>query len=98
VREAQKRGDLIGVRISIMDDAEQDPWAIRHVSRSPVGVLPANRINIVTPTEETAKQLDPLFRLPEYGLGNLGRYAYGLKGLSNPTCGLNLRNSYTTFD
>jgi len=28
VREAQKRGDLIGVRISIMDDAEQDPWAL----------------------------------------------------------------------
>jgi hypothetical protein len=28
VREAQKRGDLIGVRISIMDDAAQDPWAL----------------------------------------------------------------------
>jgi hypothetical protein len=28
VREAQKRGDLIGVRISIMDDAPQDPWAL----------------------------------------------------------------------
>jgi hypothetical protein len=55
-----------------MDDAEQDPWAIRHVSRSPVGVLPANRINIVTPTEETAKQLDPLFRLPNTDLGTSG--------------------------
>ena len=28
VREAQKRGDLIGVRISIVDDAAQDPWAL----------------------------------------------------------------------
>ena len=28
VREAQERGDLIGVRISIMDDAPQDPWAL----------------------------------------------------------------------
>jgi hypothetical protein len=28
VREAQQRGDLIGVRISTMDDAEQDPWAL----------------------------------------------------------------------
>src|SRR5579864_8747932 len=28
VREAQKRGDLIGVRISIMDDSQQDPWAL----------------------------------------------------------------------
>src|SRR5208283_5492875 len=28
VREAQKRGDLIGVRISIVDDAPQDPWAL----------------------------------------------------------------------
>jgi len=28
VREAQKRGDLIGVRISIVDDASQDPWAL----------------------------------------------------------------------
>ena len=28
VREAQKRGDLIGVGISMMDDAEQDPWAL----------------------------------------------------------------------
>ena len=28
VREAQKRGDLIGVRISIVDGAAQDPWAL----------------------------------------------------------------------
>src|SRR5260370_35087455 len=28
VREAQGRGDLIGVRISIMDDTEQDPWSL----------------------------------------------------------------------
>ena len=28
VREAQKRGDLIGVRVSTIDDAPQDPWAL----------------------------------------------------------------------
>jgi hypothetical protein len=28
VREAQERGGLIGVRVSIMDDAAQDPWAL----------------------------------------------------------------------
>ena len=28
VREAQKRGDLIGVTISAMDDGPQDPWAL----------------------------------------------------------------------
>ncbi len=28
MREAQKRGDLIGVRTSFVDDALQDPWAL----------------------------------------------------------------------
>src|SRR5450755_2422030 len=44
VREAQKRGDLIGVRISIMDDAEQDPWALppsqKRIDRPIPGPLP----------------------------------------------------------
>jgi hypothetical protein len=45
VREAQKRGDLIGVRISIMDDAAQDPWALppsqKRIDRPIPGPLPS---------------------------------------------------------
>ena len=44
VREAQKRGDLIGVRISIVDDAPQDPWALppsqKNVERPIPGPFP----------------------------------------------------------
>ena len=44
LREAQKRGDLIGVRMSIADDAPQDPWALppsqRRVERPIPGPFP----------------------------------------------------------
>ena len=44
LREAQKRGDLIGVRMSITDDALEDPWALppsqKRVERPIAGPFP----------------------------------------------------------
>jgi hypothetical protein len=44
----------------------------------PVDVLPTNGINVVMSTEETAKQLNPLFRPTQCDLRTSGAALYGL--------------------
>src|ERR1035437_1004610 len=67
-----------------------------HVSRSPVAALPANGINIVTSTEEAAKQSDPLFRRAHSGIPALKCRIGDLRGQATGFC--SLRNWYAMRD
>ena len=60
VTEAQRKGDLIGVRISVTDDEyRQDPWTLppsrKRLERPIQGPLP-ERVQIVVPTSYTSRK------------------------------------------